>query len=103
MSTDIVLPSLVDWTEGQLSSIIKASNQTDFDEAFDDFFANHVQITVNGSHVSREHYKKQLQSEGALNQQSATVTFNAAVGVPKNQDEPDQVIFCVSSRTSAVS
>jgi len=95
MTSAIVLPSLTNWTEDQFSSIVKATTQADFEEAFDNFLAKHARVTVNGSHVSREHYKTLLQSEGALNQQSATVKFDGAVEVPSNQDAPEQVFASV--------
>jgi hypothetical protein len=91
MTSDIILPCLTNCAEGHLSAILQVSTQADFDEPFDQFLAKHVHVTVNGSHVSREHFKKQLQSEGALNQESATVKFDAAIEVPHNQDMPEQV------------
>jgi hypothetical protein len=82
----IVLPSLTDWTEGRLSALIEAKTQRAFDEAFDNFLAKEVVITVNGVQVSRDDYKTRLQEEGALHQRSASVKFDNAV---EQQESPE--------------
>ncbi|KIK65093.1 hypothetical protein GYMLUDRAFT_160159 [Collybiopsis luxurians FD-317 M1] len=77
----IVLPQLGPWAEGHLQSIIQATNQKDFDDAFDAFFAKEVQVTFNGAKISRDDYKKQLRGE-AFDEVGAVVTFNGITTVP---------------------
>ncbi|KAJ6615357.1 hypothetical protein B0H10DRAFT_2041069 [Mycena sp. CBHHK59/15] len=89
MSVDIVLPPLKTWAEGHLSSIIKATSATAFDSAFDAFLSKHAKVTVNGKHISRDEYKKQLQGEG-FDEAGATVAFSGAVEVPADQSNPIQ-------------
>ncbi|KAJ7079639.1 hypothetical protein B0H15DRAFT_501276 [Mycena belliarum] len=89
MTANIVLPPLKTWAEQHLSSIIKATTQTAFDAAFDAFLSKHATVTVNGKHLSRDAYKKQLQGEG-FDEAGAIVTFSGAVEVPTDQKNPIQ-------------
>ncbi|KAJ7662916.1 hypothetical protein B0H17DRAFT_952936 [Mycena rosella] len=89
MTANIVLPPLKTWAEQHLSSIIKATTQTMFDSAFDAFLSKNATVTVNGKHISRDEYKKQLQGEG-FDEAGATVTFGGAVEVPADQSSPIQ-------------
>ncbi|KAK6977044.1 hypothetical protein R3P38DRAFT_3126281 [Favolaschia claudopus] len=88
MSTvsNIVLPPLKTWAEQHLSSIIKAPTKPAFDSAFDAFLSKHATITVNGKHISRDEYQKQLQGEG-FEEVSADVQFTGAVEVPSSEPE----------------
>ncbi|KAJ7145736.1 hypothetical protein C8R44DRAFT_755771 [Mycena epipterygia] len=81
MAVNIALPPLRIWAEQHLSSIIKATTQTAFEAAFDGFLSKSATVTVNGKHVSRDEYKKQLQGEG-FDEAGAEVTFSGAVEVP---------------------
>ncbi|KAJ7619584.1 hypothetical protein FB45DRAFT_931155 [Roridomyces roridus] len=65
MSVNLVLPTLKNWAQMP---------------AFDNFLSTHATVTVNGKHISRDEYKKQLQGEGFL-EAGASVTFNGAAGV----------------------
>jgi hypothetical protein len=85
MSVNIVLPSLRNWAEQHLSSIIKATTQTAFDSAFEAFLSKHATITVNGKNVSRDEYKKQLRGEG-FDEAGAIVQFGGAVEVPSENN-----------------
>ncbi|KAJ7468719.1 hypothetical protein FB451DRAFT_1560410 [Mycena latifolia] len=89
MTSAIVLPPLRTWAEQHLSSIIKATTQTAFDSAFDAFLSKNATVTVNGKHISRDAYKKQLQGEG-FDEAGAIVTFGGAVEVPTDQSNPIQ-------------
>jgi len=82
----IVLPNLTQWTESHLSAILKATNQADFDAAFDAFLAKHVTIVFNGVKISRDDLKSQWQGE-KFDEQGATVSFNGAVAVPASTEE----------------
>ena len=84
----IVLPPLKIWAEGHLSSVLKATTQSDFDDAFDAFLSKHVNITVNGQHLSRAQYKQQLLGESAVNKQSADVKFDGVVEVSTDPEQP---------------
>ncbi|GBE87226.1 hypothetical protein SCP_1004730 [Sparassis crispa] len=90
MSTDIVLLSLINWTESLLTAILNATTEATFNEAFDAFLSQDVHITVNGKHVTREQYKKQLSSEKWTERTSdpASVAFEGAVEVPADKNEP---------------
>lgn len=91
MSANIVLPSLTNWTEGHLSSILKATTEADFDNAFDAFISKHANITVNGHHFSRDQYRQQLMGESAVNKESASVKFDGIVEVPTDKEFPVKV------------
>ena len=63
MTANIVLPPLDTWAKQHLTSLITAKSAQDFDEAFDNFIGKNVKVTFNGSPLSRDQYKKQLQGE----------------------------------------
>ncbi|KAJ7154459.1 hypothetical protein B0H12DRAFT_1247006 [Mycena haematopus] len=85
MSANIVLPPLKTWAEQHLSSIIKATSKTAFDSAFDAFVSKKATIVVNGKHISRDEYQKQIQGEG-FDEAGATVQFSGAVEVPSESN-----------------
>jgi hypothetical protein len=87
----IVLPPLRIWAEAHLSSILKATTQSDFDNAFDAFVSKHANITVNGQHLARDRYKQQLLGESAVNKQSADIKFDGVVEVSTDQEQPVKV------------
>lgn len=65
-----------------------ATTSIDFDNAFDAFLSKHVTITVNGQHLSREQYKKQLLGETTVNKQSTSIKFDGVVEVPTDTEQP---------------
>ncbi|OCH92814.1 hypothetical protein OBBRIDRAFT_402393 [Obba rivulosa] len=87
MTANIVLPSLTNWAEQHVQAIFNATTQSDFDSAFDNFLAQNAKITVNGKHISRDQYKTRLQAENPIEVQ-VSLTFDGAVEVPTNQNEP---------------
>ena len=87
----IVLPPLRFWAEGHLSSILKATTESTFNDAFDAFLSKNATITVNGQHLSRDRYRQQLLGESAVNKESASVKFDGVVEVPTDQDQPVKV------------
>ncbi|KAL4245425.1 hypothetical protein ABKN59_009463 [Abortiporus biennis] len=87
MSTDIVLPSLTNWSKQHLTAIFQATDQQTFDNAFDAFIAQNVSITVNGQHMTRDQYKKMLQGE-KFEEAGASVSFAGVVEVPKDPKNP---------------
>ena len=91
MSTNIVLPSLTNWTESHITAIYKATSQTETSNAFDNFLSKDAVIVVNGKKISRSDLTKELQSEKFL-EVGATVTFLNAVEVPANKTAPVEVI-----------
>ncbi|KAJ7619602.1 hypothetical protein FB45DRAFT_840096 [Roridomyces roridus] len=89
MSVNLVLPTLKNWAQLRLSAIIKATTPSAFDTAFDNFLSTHATLTVNGKHISRDEYKKQLQGEG-FREAGASVTFNGAVEIPNDKSNTFQ-------------
>ncbi|OCH84339.1 hypothetical protein OBBRIDRAFT_741754 [Obba rivulosa] len=87
MTAIIVLPSLTNWAEQHVQAIFNATSQSDFDSAFDNFLARDAKVTVNGKHISRDQYKTRLQAENPIEVQ-VSLTFDGAVEVPTNQNEP---------------
>ncbi|KAJ7579731.1 hypothetical protein C8J56DRAFT_963488 [Mycena floridula] len=49
MTSAIVLPRLSAWTEGHVQALFTAKTEADFENAFDEFLAKDVSITVNGA------------------------------------------------------
>lgn len=90
MTSAIVLPSLTNWTQQHLQSIIKATKQADFDAAYNNFLSQDAKITVNGVSVTRDQYKQYLKQESFL-EASATINFDGAVEVPQNKAAPIEV------------
>ncbi|CAK5270961.1 unnamed protein product [Mycena citricolor] len=86
MSTAIVLPPLKQWAQQHLSSILKATTDVSFNEAFDAFISKNASISLNGKSVSREAYKAQLQAE-QFDEAGADVQFGGAVDVPSSTIE----------------
>lgn len=86
-STDIVLPSLTQWTEDHITAVLQATSQSDFTGALDAFLSKDAEITVNGVCISRADFAKQIQSE-QFDEATAIVTFAGTVGVPANQQSP---------------
>ncbi|THU95987.1 hypothetical protein K435DRAFT_778771 [Dendrothele bispora CBS 962.96] len=81
MSTAIVLPQLGSWAQNHIRAIVQATNEADFDGAFDAFVAKDAEITFNGKKISRDEYKTRLQTE-AFRETGAQVVFNGTVQVP---------------------
>ncbi|KAJ6530641.1 hypothetical protein B0H19DRAFT_1191682 [Mycena capillaripes] len=99
MSANIVLPPLKAWAEQHLSSIIKATTYTALDSAFDAFLSQHAKITLNGKHISRDEYQKELHGAG-FDEAGALVQFSGVVEVP-SQSHPNQAglvgLFCTAT------
>ncbi|KII89973.1 hypothetical protein PLICRDRAFT_108160 [Plicaturopsis crispa FD-325 SS-3] len=91
MSINIVLPPLRIWAQERLSAVLKATTQSAFDEAFDNFLSKHVNITVNGVHLSRDQYKKQLQGEEFF-ANPAGVKYDGVVEVPTDKTYPSGLV-----------
>jgi len=87
MSTNIVLPSLSNWTETHISAIYKATSQTATSNALDNFLSKDAVIVVNGKKTSRTDLSKELQSEKFF-EVGASVTFLGVVEVPADKDAP---------------
>ena len=84
---------LPDWVQQHLTTLYAAKTDDDFNRAFDAFVAQEPgTIVVNGKHLDRAQYKKQIWSDKFL-EAGAQVQYLGAVSVPKNQSEPIQVRF----------
>lgn len=89
-NSKIALPTLSVFAENNLKAIYQATKQKAFDDAFDAFFAQDVDITVNGRKISREEYKQQLWNE-KHDERSASVKFPGVVEVPVDPKQPEKV------------
>ena len=89
MSTAIVLPTLTQWAEDHITAINKATNDKDLSHALD-FLSKNATIVVNGVHISRVEFEKQLQGE-KFEEIDATISFLGAVQVPADKDKPVDV------------
>ncbi|KAF7795749.1 hypothetical protein EIP86_006916 [Pleurotus ostreatoroseus] len=87
-SRRIVLPTLSNWAEQHITALFKTTDEQTFDELFDNTFLKDAKIIVNGHHLSREQYRKQLLSAKGL-EEGAQVAYTGAVEVPDNADQPD--------------
>ncbi|OBZ77565.1 hypothetical protein A0H81_02238 [Grifola frondosa] len=87
MSTNIVLPSLTDWTEQRVTALLTTTTEADFNTAFDAFLSKNVTITVNGQDLTRDQYKQQLRQE-KFDEAFAQVQFSGAVEVPADTNRP---------------
>lgn len=92
MTSNIVLPNLVNWTKNHITSIIATTTQADLDTALNAFLSKNASITVNGVNFSRDQYKTFLQGEKLL-ETTAAVTFSGEVVVPTDPAD----LFNVSS------
>ncbi|KAK7460458.1 hypothetical protein VKT23_009179 [Stygiomarasmius scandens] len=92
MTSAIVLPQLGPWAQNHIRSIVQATKQEDFDAAFDAFVAQDVEVTFNGEKISRDEYKRRLQTEAFL-ESGAEVVFNGTVQVPGKDDAGVQSQF----------
>ena len=92
MSTNIVIPSLSDWTESCISAIYNVQPGI---SALDNFLEKDALIIVNGKTISRSDLAKELQCEKFL-EVSAIVTFNNIVEVPTDKSAPAQVTYLYS-------
>ncbi|KAF8958553.1 hypothetical protein BDZ97DRAFT_1439176 [Flammula alnicola] len=81
MSTNIVLPTLTQWTKNHITAIIEAQTQADLESAVDAFLSKNATITVNGVQISQADFVKQLSVENFA-EAGATVAFSASVEVP---------------------
>ena len=92
MSTASVLPiltTLTQWTEENITAIIKTTNEKDLTSALDEFLMKDVTIVVNSVQVSCVELEKRLQ--GKKFEQTATISFVSAVEVPADEDKPFDV------------
>lgn len=99
MSSNIVLPSLTQWTENHITAILQATSQSALTNALDAFLAKNAVITVNGANISRADFAKQIQSE-KFDEAQAIVTFIGAVEVPANPNKSVEVIDLHFSQNS---
>ena len=91
MSSNIVLLSLSLWTQDHIRTIYQAATQSATEAAIDAFLAKDVQITINGTEISRTDFVNQINSE-KFAEARATVTFAGTVEVPSDEKQPVLVI-----------
>jgi len=95
MSDNIILPTLTQWSENHISAIINATKEQDLNNAIDAFLTKNASIVVNGVHISRADFEKQLQIE-KFDGAGAAISFVGAVQVPTDTDKPFDVSLSVS-------
>lgn len=95
MSNEPIIRTLADWTEQRITAFYVAHTKAEFTEAYNAFVAKHVEITLNGKNVSREHFEEQLWAVQEC-KKSASVSYLGAVNVQKNANDPSEVwLSCV--------
>ncbi|KIK09657.1 hypothetical protein K443DRAFT_393298 [Laccaria amethystina LaAM-08-1] len=87
MTTDIVLPSLSQWTKNHLTAIFQATTASALDTALDAFLFKDAVITVNGRTISRTEFTNLLSGE-KFDETHASVSFAGAVEVPTDPKSP---------------
>lgn len=89
-TSNIVLPPLDTWAKEHLTALITAKTQQDFDQAFDNFISQNVKVTFNGSPLTRDQYKTQLQGERFL-EAGVTINIDNLVLAPQLNTQATQV------------
>lgn len=75
--------TLTSWVEDRLTTLLKASSQSDFTTAFDNFFAHDAAFTVNGASLSRAEYAKRMFASQARDHE-VTIVFPGTLEIPKD-------------------
>ena len=86
-TTEIVLPSLSQWTKNHLTAIFQATTASALEEALDAFLFKDAAITVNGRTISRTEFTNLLSGE-KFDETHASVSFAGAVEVPADSKSP---------------
>ena len=90
MSTDVVFPSLSNWTENLITVIYNATSaQTS--NVLDSFLSKYAVIKFNGKEISRDDLVKELQGENLL-EVEVSIKLLGVVEVSANKDVPLDVI-----------
>ena len=90
MSTDVVLPSLSNWTENLITAIYNATSAQTAN-VLDSFLSKYAVIRFNGKDISRDDLIKELQGENLL-EVEVSIKFLGIVEVSDNKDVPLDVI-----------
>lgn len=83
-SSQIVIPSLVDWTELHLTAIIKATTAEAVSKAIHNFLADDARITINGKYVSIDEYA----------QYAGTIALKVGAEVEYDADWYINILLC---------
>ncbi|KAI0338588.1 hypothetical protein BDW22DRAFT_1432388 [Trametopsis cervina] len=86
MSEPIIL-TLTSWTQTRIQNLFAATTQAQFQEAYDAFFAQDVQLTVNNRSISRSDFENELW-QTASTKTSASVQFLGTVEIPTDSSNP---------------
>ncbi|EKM52784.1 uncharacterized protein PHACADRAFT_198833 [Phanerochaete carnosa HHB-10118-sp] len=88
MAANIVLPPLTTWAEEHITALFNTTDESTFNEAFDNFVAaSPSSIVVNGQRLTRAQYKDQVWKDKFL-EAAAQVQYLGAVSVPKDENDP---------------
>lgn len=94
----VILPPLATWAQQRITAILQSTTSEALEAALSNFLTRNANITVNGVHLSRDQWIKQLRNTEAL-EESASVSYNGSVEVPANKSEPTKVnISCPTSQ-----
>lgn len=91
-----IILDLSGWAERGVNEIIQATSAKALDQALGKFLAKDANITINGHHVTKYQWKKQLRGTEA-DELKATVNFQGAVSAatPKSGlEETVSILAC---------
>ena len=81
-----VVVDLITYIQNGYTALLSAKSIEDFNESFNGLFSSNVNVTLNGKHISREEYSKQLSalnlSKGASGQIFNSIKFEGTLEVP---------------------
>ncbi|KAJ3540168.1 hypothetical protein NM688_g6263 [Phlebia brevispora] len=101
MRDTLAVTSLDIFVEDNLKTLYQATSKKVFDIAFESFFAEHLDVTVNGEAVSRAQYKQELWCERYA-ERNATVAFHGVLAVPSDNEHLNEAGTVAVFLTSAV-
>ncbi|KAF9476912.1 hypothetical protein BDN70DRAFT_881838 [Pholiota conissans] len=86
MTTAVLLLPLDQWVQQHLTTIIESTEDVALHTEMNHFMAQHAAITINGAHMSRQEFMKQIKAENAA-EMKANITFKDSVMVPAKKGD----------------
>ena len=90
MPLPVVVKPLTPFVENGLRSVYTSTSQKSFDNAFEQFFSKHLEVTFNGQKSTRAHLKQELWNE-KHQERRGTVNFLGTVEVDNHDKKPKNV------------
>ncbi|PFH45964.1 hypothetical protein AMATHDRAFT_8426 [Amanita thiersii Skay4041] len=78
--------TLAQWFQTHFTSLEKSTDAKEIEKLFEQTFADHVKITINGAALDRKHFKERIIEQGTSHS-SIEVNVNGVVAVPKDKDD----------------